>query len=820
LAILVTHIGYYDTAILCPLALSKHWTVEIRLRIKAEVLDPVILQPPPVWKRGDTTFFKADHFKRGNETRLKDLIAALPGFTIAEDGTLSYKNKQINKILINGQDLFADKPSLLLNNFPVHVLNTIQAIENQNNDRLLQGLGQSTNTVLNLSLTSKNKPVLFGATEAGIGTMDKYSLNPVVFCVSGKVKLALIGHRDNIGAGVGLRSKDEMTERYEKEALPWMMQPVTPMLISSFETKWFIDNNETDAKLQLNFPVGKKVTSRTELGMLADRQDQNTFYNQSLIAVNGFLNRIDTNTLQGRPKYNTIDETLEFYPDSSRLIRIKGRYFEDLSSDRSHSTYTTQGEKSSLNQYNTNRWNSMTLKIEYIRRRSPTAGNKSLTELNIQNQDQSSTGLSPQWAAILGLDSGYSLLSGLLHNHSYTFRQSWYHSRRLSNGTMDYSLLYDHAVMNYGDSIYASNAILAKEQVYHLELSNLARYQSDLFYAGISRNIRISKKENISFSGGLGLKRINSRSSAANASFMQPQIYAIAYYSGWVVRRALQDGSIAYRQQPRELYQMNEHLKPISIRSFDQNKKSTVPIRSIDFHYGLNGPFLIAPGNTSITFDYRFDLTSPAIDNQIQSFFSVAKDSMVRKPLPSFSVAAWQELPSVFLMGVFKTSLFYGKSSSYVNTGNGLARSDNKTTTICLAFRKKVNKLYTLLLSSEASLNQLSFPNAATTGPEKNVYNIKSSVWQVLTPGSHFSLEAHCSLFHYNISQGGSTGLLFMDARIQYKLKALPFSFACNGENLTNQTFYNGNFSTAVNQSFYKIPLVPRKILFSIRYEF
>src|SRR6185437_3339124 len=291
LCILVSHVGYQDTVILCPLTLMKQWAIEIRLRIRADLLNPITLQSPPVWKRGDTTFFKANHFKRGDETRLKDLIVSLPGFYLSEDGTLFYKNRQVDKILINGQDMFAGETRLLLNNFPVHVLKTIQAIENQNGDRLLQGLGQSTHTVLNLGLTADRRSVLFGAMEAGIGSMDKYSLNPVAFDVSGKIKMGLVANRENTGVSLGTGIADELFGRYEKEASSWMMQPASPTMIPGFETKWYIDNDETYTKLQVDLPFGKGNSSKTEIGVLTDEQTQSNFLNQSVLAGNVFENK-------------------------------------------------------------------------------------------------------------------------------------------------------------------------------------------------------------------------------------------------------------------------------------------------------------------------------------------------------------------------------------------------------------------------------------------------------------------------------------------------------------------------------------------------
>src|SRR5690606_25866976 len=115
-------------------------------------LNEVEIKAPPIWKRGDTTFYEVEAFKDGDEKKLKDILLKMPDFKEDEHGNILFKKKVIEKITIDGEAIFSDKTKLLMDNFPVHVLETIQAIENQSNQRLLKGLSNENKVFLNLGL--------------------------------------------------------------------------------------------------------------------------------------------------------------------------------------------------------------------------------------------------------------------------------------------------------------------------------------------------------------------------------------------------------------------------------------------------------------------------------------------------------------------------------------------------------------------------------------------------------------------------------------------------------------------------------------------
>ena len=54
----------------------------------------------------DTIVFNADSFKQGNEQVVEDLLKKIPSLNIDANGTIKVGNQEIEKIMIDGDDMF------------------------------------------------------------------------------------------------------------------------------------------------------------------------------------------------------------------------------------------------------------------------------------------------------------------------------------------------------------------------------------------------------------------------------------------------------------------------------------------------------------------------------------------------------------------------------------------------------------------------------------------------------------------------------------------------------------------------------------------
>lgn len=235
------------------------------------LLKGVTVTNTPVWQKGDTSFYRANSFSDGTDNKLQDLIEKIPDFSINSEGELFYKNKMVEKILVSGEDLFSNRNSLLLANFPSNAIETIQAIEDQASNPLLKDLTLNKSTIVNLGLKKPKLIKSFGSIDAEVNSKGLYSVSPVVFSLFGKTKSAFIGNRNNVGNSAPPNLTDDMEPPNLQWSNPFLLRKISFEQIQGLDLKYYIKNNLLDTRFKINTPLSKNVKSETELIYNSDR---------------------------------------------------------------------------------------------------------------------------------------------------------------------------------------------------------------------------------------------------------------------------------------------------------------------------------------------------------------------------------------------------------------------------------------------------------------------------------------------------------------------------------------------------------------------
>lgn len=125
---------------------------------------------PDIVKRGDTTTYKVANFEKGNENNIADLLKNLPGLTVTSFGKVIFNGKIIDRVLLEGDDLFGEDYATLINNVSTNGLDKIEVIENYKNKSKIENNNDSkgNETVLNLGY-KKRKIKIFGTLNANAG---------------------------------------------------------------------------------------------------------------------------------------------------------------------------------------------------------------------------------------------------------------------------------------------------------------------------------------------------------------------------------------------------------------------------------------------------------------------------------------------------------------------------------------------------------------------------------------------------------------------------------------------------------------------------
>jgi len=170
------------------------------------VLEEIVVRgkTPPVIARNDTTEYNMASFSDSTEVTVEDLLKKIPGVSVAENGLITYNGKTVERVLIEGDDLFSQNYTLATRNIRADMISKVQVIDRFQENPLMQGIQQSDRMVMNLKIKPDRKRALSGNVEAGGGYGEAWKgrVQTNLFSLSRKEKIYLIGNANNSGGNI------------------------------------------------------------------------------------------------------------------------------------------------------------------------------------------------------------------------------------------------------------------------------------------------------------------------------------------------------------------------------------------------------------------------------------------------------------------------------------------------------------------------------------------------------------------------------------------------------------------------------------------
>lgn len=194
----LSFIGYHD--LISPVFGSSDRTRTYILKENEALLKTaVIRQSIPVYMKGDTLVYEADHFKTGNERKLKDVLENMPGVEV-ENGIVKVEGKEVSKVTVEGKEFFDGDSKLAVENIPADAVDKIEVLKDYNEVGMMKGLGNDEDQVaINIRLKEGKKNFWFGDVSVSSGPDKRYFANPNIFYYSPKKSLNFIANSNNIG---------------------------------------------------------------------------------------------------------------------------------------------------------------------------------------------------------------------------------------------------------------------------------------------------------------------------------------------------------------------------------------------------------------------------------------------------------------------------------------------------------------------------------------------------------------------------------------------------------------------------------------------
>ena len=148
---------------------NKSQNIRISLKEKSNILQEVILKAKKAIEiKGDTITYQVDGIKKGKDYSIEEVINRIPGVKISENGQISYNNRIISHLYINGVDLLEGRYNIATRGIPAGVVKEIDIMKNHNHARIDKGVTDSDNVAFNLKI-KKDHSIVFGSGKADVG---------------------------------------------------------------------------------------------------------------------------------------------------------------------------------------------------------------------------------------------------------------------------------------------------------------------------------------------------------------------------------------------------------------------------------------------------------------------------------------------------------------------------------------------------------------------------------------------------------------------------------------------------------------------------
>ena len=795
--------------------------VDILIERSAEQLEEIHITPSGHYKRGDTTIFFSDYYKQKEDLALKDLLQRIPNIKILDNGGITYKGKRVSLIKIQGEELFSDQQQLLANHIPVHILNSVEIIENASSHKILKGLRKNGEVYINLTLRDKYKNKIWGSLLSGLGRGNgtMYQVNPVLFSLKAKLKLGFISSMSSTGITV---NKTELLQIKTPNLLALI--PVTgqsPDILVPFENsaRYFNRNKMEDHRLQITGQVSKNGKISFESRYLKEHTIQQSSVFTARLTDSLFNKQTLVSSKKWHPSffYTKSGYTVE----KERLlltISVLWQKFTDVPNE--FNKLTEQGSSLLYEQNQFQQYETRKAEINLTKRISSTQAKKLV--LAIENTGFLRNGMYrfSDGASLLTLSSDNPLSLNQIYNLQLTSFHSTF-ERVASSGKVSRPFKWD-----FEWKVLRMNCLLnALQDSGNLQPLRIEEYSSaDYFNSGnIGAEKSFEKKITKGFQKTKGRVALGMFMSKDRAMHSRISLIPMLNIQHEVEKNLTKAGTLQlhlqYSEGSTDVLKLNQNPYPLQGLNYSVFTKPVFQERTLYINtslYGKMGKKILPQGEFSTSLRFF----SPLFIISVKGPLSITRIRMIAKPGVNVQIGGHLQLIAGKKIPFIKASIKSGFQEFYFLTGsritkfrNGFFQSEINAEwhpvkflhiRIYTQFDLRYNLTQQLLISKEESKN-LQYRQEI-----KIIYHIAKQV-QVEFAGMQI---------RNNAVNKGWLSQIFSEASFRWKANQ-HISLHMEAFNLFNlSSFSLIDQNLGYLQSRLNLPIVPRQFILGFRWFF
>ncbi|HET7898315.1 MAG TPA: carboxypeptidase regulatory-like domain-containing protein, partial [Flavisolibacter sp.] len=158
----------------------------------------ITARTPLARQKEDTVEFNASQIKVNPDASAEDLARKVPGITI-ENGQVKAQGENVQRVTIDGRELFGDDATAALRNLPAEIIDKIQVFDRLSDQAQFTGFDDgSTTKGINIVTKANMRNGQFGRVYAGYGTDQRYLAGGNATLLHENRRISLIGNFNNV----------------------------------------------------------------------------------------------------------------------------------------------------------------------------------------------------------------------------------------------------------------------------------------------------------------------------------------------------------------------------------------------------------------------------------------------------------------------------------------------------------------------------------------------------------------------------------------------------------------------------------------------
>lgn len=219
----------------------------------------------------DTVNMKLDKYTLKKDDELRNLLIRNPNFNIGNDGTIVYKGKNIDKILVNGKETFENQNSVALENIKADMLSGLQIVNNYKDP--FNMANDEFETVLNLKAKNPSTKLTIGNIEAAYGVKSNYKAKGNIMRFSNTINGFFVENANNINENI--ISLRELTNVFNSN------MPISSYLIEGlnnlFENRTVCKKDISNTSFSIKRTWNDKIKLNTNFYYIYDNYHQDSY---------------------------------------------------------------------------------------------------------------------------------------------------------------------------------------------------------------------------------------------------------------------------------------------------------------------------------------------------------------------------------------------------------------------------------------------------------------------------------------------------------------------------------------------------------------